>query len=66
MAITASKDINWDEMDVQKVYDAIARIIGKRENLDIKIKVYKKSDLTPEQIEAIERNNKEKIENLGR
>ena len=61
MAITASEDINWDEMDVQKVYDAIARIIGKRENLDIKIKVYKKSDLTQEQIEEIQRKNGELV-----
>ena len=61
MAITASEDINWDEMDVQKVYNAIARIIGKRENLDIKIKVYKKSDLTQEQLEEIQRRNGELV-----
>ena len=63
----ASSDIDWSKCDMQKFYDAWARIIENRyNNVEVKYTVYKKSDLTPEQIEEIERKNKETIENLGR
>ena len=62
----ASDNIDWSKCDLQKFFDTWARIIGEKFDIDIKYKVYKRSDLTPEQIEEIERNNKEKIESLGR
>ena len=42
--ITAGPDVDWSEFDIQLFYDTLARIVGEREGLDIKIKLTKKTD----------------------
>lgn len=59
--VTANPNIDWSKCDMQKFYDAWSMIIKHKYGVDIKYTVYKRSDLTPEQIEEMERDNEEKI-----
>lgn len=43
-AITEGPNVDWSGCNVQKLYDALAKVIGARENVTIEFRVRKKSD----------------------
>ena len=53
--LTEGPNVDWSGCNVQKLYDALAKVIGEREGVKIEYKVRKKSDLTPEELEKLER-----------
>ena len=62
--MNANPNIDWSKCDMQKFFDAWARIASARYDVDITITGLKKSDLTEEEIEAIQRHNDEVYESL--
>ena len=42
--LTEGPNVDWSGCNVQKLYDALAKVIGERENVTIEFRVRKKSD----------------------
>ena len=53
--LTEGTSSGWDNFDIQKFYDMLAFVIGKKEGLEIEFTLIDKSTLTPEELEKLER-----------